>query len=32
MLSSVKEYRNIIASVGAEIFPGWKANSVPILP
>lgn len=31
MLSSVKEYRNIIASVGAEIFPGWKANSVPIL-
>jgi hypothetical protein len=27
MLSSVKEYRNIIASVGAEIFPEWKANS-----
>jgi O-methyltransferase involved in polyketide biosynthesis len=32
MLSSVKEYRNIMASIGAEIFPEWKANSVPILP
>ena len=31
LLVSVKEYRNIIKTIGADIYPGWKANTVPLL-
>ena len=31
LLVSVKEYRNIIQTIGADIYPGWKANTVPLL-
>ena len=31
MLGSVREYRNIIRTIGPDIFPGWRANDTPIL-
>jgi hypothetical protein len=31
LLVSVKEYRNILETIGPQIYPGWKWNTVPIL-
>ena len=31
LLVSVKEFRNIIKTIGSEIYPGWQANTVPLL-
>jgi hypothetical protein len=31
LLVSVKEFRNIIKTIGPQIYPGWQANTVPLL-
>ena len=31
LLVSVKEFRNIIRTIGPDLFPGWDALSVPLL-
>ena len=31
LLVSVKEYRNILETIGPQIYPGWKWNTVPLL-
>ena len=31
LLVSVKEFRNIVRTLGPEIYPGWHANTVPLL-
>lgn len=31
LLVSVKEYRHILETVGPDIFPGWKWNTIPLL-
>lgn len=31
LLVSVKEYRNVLETIGAQIYPGWKWNTVPLL-
>lgn len=31
LLVSVKEYRNIIKAIGPDIYPGWDAETIPLL-
>ena len=31
LLVSVKEYRNILETIGPQIYPGWKWNTIPLL-
>ena len=31
LLVSVKEYRHILETIGGEIYPGWKWNTIPLL-
>ena len=31
LLGSVREYRHILTTIGADIFPGWDASSMPVL-
>jgi hypothetical protein len=31
LLVSVKEYRHILETIGPEIYPGWKWNTIPLL-
>jgi hypothetical protein len=31
LLVSVKEYRHILETIGPDIYPGWKWNTVPLL-
>jgi hypothetical protein len=31
LLVSVKEYRNVLETIGPQIYPGWKWNTVPLL-
>ena len=31
LLVSVKEYRNVLETIGPQIYPGWKWNTIPLL-
>ena len=31
LLVSVKEYRHILETIGADIYPGWRWNTIPLL-
>lgn len=31
LLVSVKEYRNVLETIGSQIYPGWRWNTVPLL-
>lgn len=31
LLASVKEYRHILETIGPDIYPGWKWNTIPLL-
>ena len=31
LVTTVREYRNVIRTIGAEIWPGWRANTIPML-
>src|SRR5450759_5181034 len=31
LLVSVKEYRNILETIGPQIYPGWQWNTIPLL-
>jgi len=31
LLASVKEYRHILETIGPDLYPGWKWNTIPLL-
>src|SRR5689334_13079611 len=31
LLASVKEYRHVLETIGSDIYPGWRWNTIPLL-